>query len=292
MDEKKASDPNFALWLASNIANVRAGIASYEGERVTMQSEIARYYTCFSIVFFTMKTTTPYFLVGTDAQQRSAVTATAITSLLGWWGIPFGLIFTPYCLFQNLKGGDRRTVESLIADLENPAKAAANCDKSSYLPLKVIGIAFGVMLAIACAIQGYVWLTGKGHKFDEQTQASTHTATSINGRAPTAVSPQSMDPTSLYMARMQRRLKRSWFPPKSNESSTVKVRFNIDKDGNVHNAKVLGHVDSAQAKAALQAVKDADPLAPLPAVLRPDVDIEFTFDYNVLGKPNNAPVSH
>ncbi len=287
MDEKKAGDQNFTLWLASNIGNVRAGLASFEGERVTMQSEVARYYTCFSIVFFTMKTTTPYFLVGTDAQQRSAVTATAITSLLGWWGIPFGLIFTPYCLFVNLKGGDRRTVESLIADLENPAKAT-NSDKSSYLPLKIIGIAFAVILATACAIQSYVWLTGKGHKFDEQTQASTHTSAAMNGKAPAAVSPKSLDPTSLYMARMQRRLKRAWFPPKSNESSSVKVRFKIDKDGNVLDPKVLGTVDPAQARAALQAIKDACPLPPLPTVLRPDVDIEFTFDY----MSSNSPVTH
>jgi TonB family protein len=222
-----------------------------------------------------MKTTTPYFLVGTDAQQRSAVVATAITSLLGWWGIPFGVIFTPYCLFQNLKGGDRRTVESLIQDMENPAKAKSS-GRDSYLVLKFIGGAFAIIFALACVMQGYIWLTGKGHKHEvQQRYAPGQSSTQRPARS------SETDPGAVYMVDVQRKLKTAWHPPKSKNSERVEVLFKVDQNGHIHNPKVIGAVDPGQKQAALQAIRSSDPLPPLPAVLRPDIDIEFTFDYNV-----------
>jgi TonB family protein len=85
-----------------------------------------------------------------------------------------------------------------------------------------------------------------------------------------------------YMADLQRRIKRAWFPPKGNESKRVKVVFKVHKDGQMTNLRILisSGLQIADA-AALKAVENAAPFRPLPDGAPTDVDIEFTFDYNV-----------
>jgi hypothetical protein len=39
--------------------------------------------------------------------------ATAVSLLLGWWGVPWGLIYTPLTLWTNLTGGRPLTAEEL-----------------------------------------------------------------------------------------------------------------------------------------------------------------------------------
>ena len=59
-----------------------------------------------------------------------------------------------------------------------------------------------------------------------------------------------------YMADLQRRVKRSWFPPKGNESKRVVVVFKIDRNGNMSNLRLEKSSGLAIADtAALKAVK-------------------------------------
>lgn len=85
-----------------------------------------------------------------------------------------------------------------------------------------------------------------------------------------------------YMADLQRRIKRAWFPPKGNESKRVKVVFKVHRDGQMTNLRMLNSSGLAIAdQAALKAVENAAPFRQLPEGAPDDVDIEFTFDYNV-----------
>jgi TonB family protein len=85
-----------------------------------------------------------------------------------------------------------------------------------------------------------------------------------------------------YMADLQRRIKRVWFPPKGNESKKVVVIFKVHNHGELSNLKLdrssgLPIADNA----AIAAVEHAAPFLPLPPGAPKDVDIQFTFDYNV-----------
>ncbi len=102
------------------------------------------------------------------------------------------------------------------------------------------------------------------------------------------------DPTSLaakkdidfgpYMNELQRRIKRSWRPPRGNESKRVVVTFKLNKAGELSDLRVKGTSGFEPAdKAALLAVQTAAPFARLPEGAPGAVDIEFTFDYNVFG---------
>jgi len=84
-----------------------------------------------------------------------------------------------------------------------------------------------------------------------------------------------------YMAEIQRRIRHCWHPPKGTESRHVTVVFKVLRDGTMVNSRILKSSElPACDDAALAALKEANPADPLPSG-SPDVDIKFTFDYNV-----------
>ena len=87
------------------------------------------------------------------------------------------------------------------------------------------------------------------------------------------------------MKELQRRIKMNWDPPKGNESKRVILLFTISRDGRLLNIQVSKSSGlKAADDAAVNAVKLTAPFRPLPPEFRGNsVDIQFTFDYNVLG---------
>lgn len=77
----------------------------------------------------------------------------------------------------------------------------------------------------------------------------------------------------------------NWDPPKGEHSKRVVLLFKIAKDGRLLNVSVHNSSGTPEAdQAAIRAVKLTAPFKPLPAEFRgQSVDIQFTFDYNVLG---------
>lgn len=55
---------------------------------------------------------------------------TLLSALLGWWGVPWGLVYTPLVLFTNLSGGCDVTA-AVLAQLAQtaPQPADAFCDR-------------------------------------------------------------------------------------------------------------------------------------------------------------------
>lgn len=88
-----------------------------------------------------------------------------------------------------------------------------------------------------------------------------------------------------YMRELQRRIKRNWDPPKGNESKRVVLMFKVSRDGRLLSLKVAKTSGSPVAdRAAKAAVELTAPFMPLPPEYRgDDIDIQFTFDYNVFG---------
>ncbi|HEY9756286.1 MAG TPA: TonB C-terminal domain-containing protein [Oculatellaceae cyanobacterium] len=83
-----------------------------------------------------------------------------------------------------------------------------------------------------------------------------------------------------FMAEMQRRIKRNWFPPRSAQNLHIVTIFKVDRDGHISGLRgeTLSGVHEAD-EAALKAVSNTH-LPPLPAKAPSEVDILFTFDYN------------
>ena len=88
-----------------------------------------------------------------------------------------------------------------------------------------------------------------------------------------------------YMRELQRRIKMNWDPPKGNESKRVVLLFKIAKDGRLLSCRVFKSSGLKNADdAAINAVHAAAPFRALPPNYKGDnIDIQFTFDYNVFG---------
>jgi TonB family protein len=90
-----------------------------------------------------------------------------------------------------------------------------------------------------------------------------------------------------FMTELQRKIKRAWFPPRDLASKRVKVMFKIHTDGQLSNLRISSSSGFAVAdQAALNAVETAAPFRHLPEFAPENVDIEFTFDYNVFNSKN------
>jgi len=48
-----------------------------------------------------------------------------VSLLLGWWGLPWGLIWTPTVVYRNLRGGHATTAGALLTSITAKAGAAA-----------------------------------------------------------------------------------------------------------------------------------------------------------------------
>jgi hypothetical protein len=77
-----------------------------------IQAELGRggrfvfYEYCISFIFITFRRASPiYFLPGTDAGWWKACKYSLVSVLLGWWGLPWGVILTPLTVITNLTGG-------------------------------------------------------------------------------------------------------------------------------------------------------------------------------------------
>lgn len=78
----------------------------------TLMQEIQRggrfvvYEYCFSILIMTFKRGSDvYFVRADESRFMKGLGFTMISLLFGWWGFPWGFIYTPMVLVTNLGGG-------------------------------------------------------------------------------------------------------------------------------------------------------------------------------------------
>jgi hypothetical protein len=128
----KAKDEPFLKWLAENEQAIRGGSGSYKGQRVTLASEVTRYYCACSLLVFCGRIRSAYFLKDSDEAGEAKLRSNLLTLFLGLWSIP-GLVCAPLYLVRNIRGGEQITVEKVYADLKNPAQAAQR--ENAYRPL-------------------------------------------------------------------------------------------------------------------------------------------------------------
>jgi hypothetical protein len=57
-------------------------------------------------------------VVGSDKSQGTAIIYTLISALFGWWGFPWGFLYTPQAIYRNLCGGYRQTIAELLPTLD------------------------------------------------------------------------------------------------------------------------------------------------------------------------------
>lgn len=85
-----------------------------------------------------------------------------------------------------------------------------------------------------------------------------------------------------YMAKMKRDIQARWSPPKGFNQKTVVAVFSITRDGKIVDPAIVdGSGDAKVDQSAMDALKAASPLDPLPKGSPPYVQIRYLFDWKV-----------
>jgi len=67
---------------------------------------------CISLIFVTLRRPSAVVLLRKDELGLvRGLPYTLISLLLGWWGLPWGIVYTPMAVFTNLSGGREVTAE-------------------------------------------------------------------------------------------------------------------------------------------------------------------------------------
>lgn len=64
---------------------------------------------CVSLVIVTMRRSSMVLVRPEESTFTAALPYLLLSAVAGWWGFPFGLIFTPIAIIQNLMGGTDHT---------------------------------------------------------------------------------------------------------------------------------------------------------------------------------------
>jgi hypothetical protein len=101
------------------------GIDGMSHEQVQQQvrdgGRFVIYQYCFSILIMTFKRgSSIYFLKPGEGAVGKGLGFSALTFLVGWWGIPWGPIYTIQSLWKNFSGGIDVTAE-VMAQATEPA---------------------------------------------------------------------------------------------------------------------------------------------------------------------------
>jgi len=80
------------------------------------------YQYCVSLILITFKRPTSiYFVRSGESGAKYSWKYTLLTFLLGWWGIPWGPVYTVQCLYKNMSGGIDVT-KDVMRGLTGPAE--------------------------------------------------------------------------------------------------------------------------------------------------------------------------
>lgn len=79
---------------------------------------------CVSVVVITFRRSSVVLVRAGESAFAAGLPYTLLSLVAGWWGFPFGLIFTPLAVIQNLLGGKDHT-ESVRASLPRPQAQGA-----------------------------------------------------------------------------------------------------------------------------------------------------------------------
>jgi hypothetical protein len=93
-------------------------------EELRASGKFVVYQYCISIVVMTFRRSSNiYFVKSHESAVLKGAGYKLASLLLGWWGIPWGFIYTPAVIVTNL-GGGKNVTDALVAALNQPAVPA------------------------------------------------------------------------------------------------------------------------------------------------------------------------
>lgn len=106
---------DFYVWLLDHKDQLLGGDALvYGGKQITKDTTYRTFHSVFSFIFFTHEAESRLLVDDVDPIWLNWIAYTGATLLFGWWGIPWGPIYTVRAIVRNTLGGKRVTLEKIV----------------------------------------------------------------------------------------------------------------------------------------------------------------------------------
>ncbi|MEJ6951234.1 hypothetical protein, partial [Natronospora cellulosivora (SeqCode)] len=106
---------SFSKWIADNYQDIKNGGAYYKGINIYPNTELVSYQGALSFIIISAKINSRYFIKNSQDSLLINSLYSLLTLFLGWWGFPWGPIYTLESLKNNLKGGEKITVSEFMS---------------------------------------------------------------------------------------------------------------------------------------------------------------------------------
>lgn len=113
----------FLSGLIENIREVQMGTATYEDTNISLETETTQFQACISALIITTRNPSRHLIIGHHRIFLTGLVYSLVTLALGWWGIPWGPVYTAQTLWRNLKGGNQRTVGEIVEQIRTAIAA-------------------------------------------------------------------------------------------------------------------------------------------------------------------------
>ena len=101
-------------FLSENAAAIRAGEARYRGSSLTYATRLRSCEVVLSFLVVSIKLPSRMIVVGGPSHRSVQIGSSLITFVFGWWGIPWGPVWTVKTIVNNLRGKPEISVGELI----------------------------------------------------------------------------------------------------------------------------------------------------------------------------------
>jgi hypothetical protein len=109
--------------------------------RVAAGARLVRFEYCFSLIVFTIRRQSPIYLSESwQGRYLRGLGYSLLAFVLGPWGVPWGLIYTPWAMWVNLTGGVDET-DAMLSQLND--RALPPSDSGKPLPTDRYGMTSG-----------------------------------------------------------------------------------------------------------------------------------------------------
>jgi predicted PurR-regulated permease PerM len=124
-EEKETQE--FLAFLVENEERLKAGTSvEYGGRAISSGTEVTQFYACVSFLILTTKIPSRFFIRGSHNTAGIGLIYSLVTLVFGWWGVPWGPIYTIQSLYKNMRGGEKRPISQLLTEIEKVEKAESN----------------------------------------------------------------------------------------------------------------------------------------------------------------------
>lgn len=127
----------FLLWLREHRDAVRNGNAAYEGKPVTLKTEVTHFRLAMSFLIISVKLHSRYYFVDDAANGPRRALFSLGSLLFGWWGLPWGPVFTIDALVTDLRGGKKESIGALLDKVTGHERPVVHLKRPAKTPVAV-----------------------------------------------------------------------------------------------------------------------------------------------------------